>query len=85
MLCHCDTPAGQGDPHGEPFQSGQEHTATVDQVLLLTLTGTDPARNERELAELEGLARSAVQEQLPSAASVRDLSLIHISEPTRPY
>ena len=33
--------------------------AEPERVLLLTLTGADPARNERELAELEGLTRSA--------------------------
>ena len=59
MLCRCDTPVGNADRRGETLQGTEEPTATVEQVLLLTLTGADPARNERELAELEGLTRSA--------------------------
>ncbi|KZR88473.1 GTPase HflX [Synechococcus sp. MIT S9509] len=60
MLCSSEAYAGNDAPHGDPCRAAQEHIATtVEQVLLLTLTGTDPARSERELAELEGLTRSA--------------------------
>ena len=45
-------PAGVKDPGDHP--GSQE-----ERVLLLTLIGADPAINERELAELEGLTRSA--------------------------
>ena len=40
-------------PHAAPAASSEER------VLLLTLIGTDPHRNARDLAELEGLVRSA--------------------------
>ena len=59
MLCSCQSHGSHADPVGEPFEAMQQHPTTVEQVLLLTLTGTDQARNERELAELEGLTRSA--------------------------
>jgi len=54
----------QGTPELKPVASAREvvtaaSTAGAERVLLLTLTGADPARNERELAELEGLTRSA--------------------------
>ena len=59
MLSNCTSSAGHAGPPCEPIEAAQGDSATVEQVLLLTLTGTDPARNERELAELEGLTRSA--------------------------
>ena len=59
MLSSCTSSAGHAGPPCEPIEAAQGDSATVEQVLLLTLTGTDPARNERELAELEGLTRSA--------------------------
>ena len=59
MLSSCTSTAGHAGPPCEPIEAAQGDSATVEQVLLLTLTGTDPARNERELAELEGLTRSA--------------------------
>ena len=59
MLCSCQSHRSHADPVGEPFEAMQQHPTTVEQVLLLTLTGTDQSRNERELAELEGLTRSA--------------------------
>ena len=59
MLISCTSSAGHAGPPCEPIEAAQGDSATVEQVLLLTLTGTDPARNERELAELEGLTRSA--------------------------
>ncbi len=54
----------QDTPELKPLESTREggpasSMEKAEQVLLLTLTGADPARNERELAELEGLTRSA--------------------------
>jgi len=59
MLSSCESAAGDAGPLCGPFEAASGNGATVEQVLLLTITGTDPARNERELAELEGLTRSA--------------------------
>ena len=59
MLSSCESAAGDAGPLCGPFEAASRNGATVEQVLLLTITGTDPARNERELAELEGLTRSA--------------------------
>ena len=59
MLSSCESAAGDAGPLCDPFEAASGNGATVEQVLLLTITGTDPARNERELAELEGLTRSA--------------------------
>ena len=56
-LCSDDLPAVQDtitpDAEPAPARPGEER------VLLLTLLGSDPARDERDLAELEGLVRSA--------------------------
>ena len=59
MLSSCESAAGDAGPLCDPFEAASGNGATVEQVLLLTITGTDPAKNERELAELEGLTRSA--------------------------
>lgn len=58
-LCRCHDDAGADDQLDSRSDAMAEPLASVEQVLLLTLTGADRARNERELAELEGLTRSA--------------------------
>ena len=59
LLSSCESSEEGTGPPSDQSKTDQENSTTVEQVLLLTLTGTDPDRNERELAELEGLTRSA--------------------------
>ena len=59
LLSSAESAAGDAGPFCNPLNAAVGDGATVERVLLLTITGADPARNERELAELEGLTRSA--------------------------
>jgi len=58
-LCSSEASGGTPEKLDQPSDAAHEDSPSVEQVLLLTLTGSDPVRNERELAELEGLTRSA--------------------------
>lgn len=59
MLCNSAASVRTTDSLDEPLHASDEGNKSVEQVLLLTLTGTNPAQNEHALAELEGLIRSA--------------------------
>jgi len=56
-LCS-ETPQEAGDPAGAG-SSATTTATTQERVLLLCLSGSDPIRCQREVAELEGLVRSA--------------------------
>ena len=56
QLCREELPGIRStDPAALPVPAATDE----ERVLLLTLSGSDPHRNERDLAELEGLVRSA--------------------------
>ena len=74
----------QDAPEPKPVAPAREamtaaSTAEAERVLLLTLTGADPARNERELAELEGSPAALVPAPWPSVASGKDRSTLRRS------
>lgn len=80
LLCQQDlSPGAITTPEWSPAGAGP----AIEPVLLLTLTSGDAGRSERELAELEGLVRSAgaqpvaVVTQRAGSANPQ-LSLIHI-------